>query len=69
MFSPPSSSGRNAMSKGGEARNATVYWCLRCDVQSDGLHHFCERGPALFPQLDEYTKCHVIHVEVTVPDV
>jgi len=49
-------------------REATVYWCPRCDVQSDGLHHFCERGPAMFPQLDEYTKCHVIHVEVMVPD-
>lgn len=34
-----------------------VYWCPRCKVQSSKLFHFCEKGPAMFPQLDEETEC------------
>lgn len=39
-----------------------VYWCPRCNVQSQRPFHLCSRGPALIPQLDEETECERIEV-------
>lgn len=39
-----------------------VHWCPRCKVQSQRAWHFCEKGPPLFPQLDEETRCEDIEV-------
>jgi len=39
-----------------------VYWCPRCNVQSERPWHFCKKGPALIPQLDEETHCERIEV-------
>lgn len=38
-------------------RRITVWWCPRCDMQSERMYHFCERGPALIPQKDVETAC------------
>jgi hypothetical protein len=43
---------------------ATIYWCPRCNVQSERRWHFCEKGPPLIPQMDVETECDVIVVEV-----
>ena len=40
-----------------------VYWCPRCNVQTERSWHLCRRGPALIPQLDEETEC--VRLEVT----
>jgi hypothetical protein len=56
--------GRQSEQDEDHEREATVYWCPRCDVQSERMHHFCERGPAMFPQLDEYTTCTAMKVKV-----
>lgn len=39
-----------------------VYWCPRCNVQSQRPVHYCERGPSLIPQLDVETVCERIEV-------
>ena len=39
-----------------------VYWCPRCNVQSERPWHLCKKGPALIPQLDEETHCERIEV-------
>ena len=40
-------------------RNAElyVYWCPRCEVQTDRGWHICRKGPPLIPQMDEETTC------------
>lgn len=39
-----------------------IYWCPRCDVQSQRMEHLCEKGSPLFPQTDERTICKTIPV-------
>lgn len=39
-----------------------VYWCPRCEVQTERPWHLCRRGPALIPQMDEETQCERIEV-------
>jgi hypothetical protein len=39
-----------------------IYWCPRCQVQSQRAVHLCESGPPLLPQLDEETVCERIDV-------
>ena len=39
-----------------------IYWCPRCEVQSEKPWHLCKRGPSLIPQLDEETTCERVEV-------
>jgi hypothetical protein len=45
-----------------EVRDLIVWWCPRCERQSERMYHFCEKGPPLFPQLDVETRCEEIKV-------
>lgn len=42
----------------------TVYWCPRCEIQTRGPWHTCERPNPLIPQMDVETEC--LAAKVTV---
>jgi hypothetical protein len=34
-----------------------IYWCPRCNVQSESKFHLCRPGAPLFPQTADETSC------------
>ena len=44
------------------SRALTVYWCPRCEVQSERPWHLCKASAPLFPQTAEGTQCERIEV-------